>query len=75
MIFGILRREPRARPLLTIHSTLDVTQPQFGGLLCILELSSVVTAGAGDIQPTHVVLKVLSVRSVVDHIEWKTIDP
>jgi len=35
-------------------------------------LPSVATAGAGDIQPMHVMLKALSARNVVDHTEWKT---
>ena len=74
MTFRTLRRVPRTRPILTALLTLGVTQLQFRGLLCILGLSSVATAGAGDIQPMHVVLKVLSARNVVDHTEWKTTD-
>ena len=54
---------------------MDVTQPQSRGLLCILELPSVTTAGTGDILPTLVTLKVLSVKSIVDYIEWKTTGP
>jgi len=71
---GTLRRVPRARPLLTALSTLGVIQLQSGGLLCILGLPSVATAGAGDIQSMHVMLKALNARNVVDHIEWKTTD-
>jgi len=71
---GTLRKVPRARPLLTAPLTLGVIQLQSGGLLCILELPNIATAGAGDIQPMHVVLKVLSARNVVDHTEWKTTD-
>jgi len=37
------------RPLLAVHLTLDIIQPQSGGLLCTLELPSVATVGAGDI--------------------------
>ena len=44
------------------------------GLLCILGLPSIATAGAGDIQPMHVMLKVLSARNMVGHTEWKTTD-
>ena len=64
----------KGRPLLTALSILGATQLQSGGLLCILGLSSVVTAGAGDIQPMHVALKVLSTRNMVDYTEWKTTD-
>jgi len=71
---GTLRKVPRARPLLTVLSILGATQLRSGGLLCILGLPSVTTAGAGDIQPIHVVLKALSARNVADHTEWKTID-
>jgi len=72
---GTLRRVPRARPLLTALLILGATQLQSGGLLCILGLPSVATAGAGDIQPMHVMLKALSARNVVDHTEWKTTNP
>jgi len=44
-----------------------------GGMTLAL-LPSVVTASAGDIQPMHIVLKVLSARNVVDYTEWKTTD-
>jgi len=71
---GTLRRDPRAKPLLTALSILGVIQLQSGGLLCILGLPSIATAGTGDIQPMHVVLKALSARNVVDHTEWKTTD-
>jgi len=74
LIFGTLRRVPRARPLLTALLILGVTQLQSRGLLCILGLPSVTTAGAGDIQPMYIALKVLSARNVVNHIEWKTTD-
>ena len=53
---------------------MGVTQLQSGRLLCILGLPSIATAGAGDIQPMHVMLKALSARNVVDHTEWKTTD-
>jgi len=69
-----LRRVPRARPLLTALSILGIIQLQSGGLLCILGLPSVATAGARDIQPMHVTLKALSARNVVDYTEWKTTD-
>jgi len=71
---GTLRRGPRARPLLTTLLILGIIQLQSGGLLCILGLPSVATAGAGDIQPMHVALKALSARNVADHTEWKTAD-
>jgi len=71
---GTLRRVPRARPLLTALSILGVIQLQSRGLLCILGLTSVATAGAGNIQPMYVALKALSARNVVDHTEWKTTD-
>jgi len=74
LTFGTLRRVPRARPLLTALLILGITQLQSGGLLCILELPSVATAGAGDIQPMHVALKALSARNVVGHTEWKITD-
>ena len=74
LISGTLRRSPRARLLLTALSILDVTQLQSGGLLCILGLPSVATAGAGDIQPMHVTLKALSARNMMDYTEWKTTD-
>jgi len=60
--------------LLTALLILGVTQLQSRGLLCILGLPSVTTAGTGDIQPMYVALKALSARNVVDHTEWKTID-
>ena len=74
MTFGTLRRGPRARPLLTALLILGVIQLQSRGLLCILGLPSVATAGARDIQPMHVALKALSARNVVDYTEWKTTD-
>jgi len=74
LTFGTLRRVPKARPLLTALSILGIIQLQSRGLLCILGLSSVATAGTGDIQPIYVMLKALSARNVVDHTEWKTTD-
>ena len=74
MTFGTLRRGPRARLLLTALLILGVIQLQSRGLLCILGLPSVTTAGTGDIQPIHVTLKALSARNAVDHTEWKTTD-
>ena len=49
-----------------------VTQLQSEGLLCTLEWPSVTTAGAGVTQHMPVVLKVLSVRSVVVLTELRT---
>ena len=74
MTFGTLRRGLRARSLLTALLILGVIQLQSRGLLCILGLPSVTTAGTGDIQPMYVALKALSARNVVDHTEWKTTD-
>jgi len=74
LISGTLRRSPRARLLLTALSILGVTQLQSEGLLYILGLPSVATAGAGDIQPMHVTLKALSARNMMDYTEWKTTD-
>jgi len=74
LTFGILKRVPRARPLLTALLIVGITQLQSRGLLCILGLPSVATAGTGDIQPMHVMLKALSARNVMGHTEWKTTD-
>ena len=59
----------------TAYSTLGVTQLPFEVRLCILVWLSVTTAGAGVTQLMPVALKVLSVKSAVDHTEWKTTDP
>ena len=74
MTFGTLRRGLRARPLLTALLILGVTQLQSGGLLYILGLPNITTAGAGDIQSIYIMLKALSARNVVNHTEWKTTD-
>jgi len=43
-------------------------------LLCILRLLCVIIVGIGDIQHMLVILKVLNVRSLVIHTEWRTTD-
>ena len=72
MTFGTLKRAPKVRLSLTAHLTLSITQLQSEGLLCTLEWPSVATAGAGVTQHMPVMLKALSVRSVVVLTELRT---
>jgi len=43
------QKRTKSKTLINYSFNLDVTQLQFGELLCILELPSIATAGAGDI--------------------------
>ena len=72
MTFGTLKRVPRVRLSLTVHSTLGVILLQSEGLLCTLGLLSVAIAGTGVTQHMPVVLKALNVRNVVVLIELRT---
>jgi len=53
---------------------LGIIQLPFEVLLYILVWLSIATVNAGVTQLMSVMLKVLSVKSVIDYIEWKTTD-